>query len=252
MYVRVFNKKENTYFKSIVYAILGIGWEEHFIVLNPSTNAFELIEIIEDVDISGSSENLFIEHIQDDCMEFHDYTGSAMLKYKYFCKEKGISCTIGGMHGYKDVCDNYAFLAELIEKKSIPAEAYDITIRDLEDKEEWNYILTQDDADDFMKMFAGFHDSTLEKISYWEGDRSTSAIATFDNSGWFGIVELCFEGIQLMKILPPKPNCIRDIYDAALIVEDESVFWADGYMKNIDMEYDGSIIKSLSLKWRKI
>ncbi len=249
MYVRVFNKKDNTYFKSIVYAILSVGWNEHFVVLNPYTTSFELIEVLE---TSSSSEPPIIEHIQDDCSDFILYNGSKMLKYKYFCKEKGVSCTIGGMHGYQDVCENYDFLLEIIEKGSIPVDSYDITIRDLEDKEEWNYILTQADADDFMKMFVGFHDSTLEKISYWEGDRSTSAIATFDNSGWFGIVELCFEGIQLMKILPPKPNCIRDIYDATLTVEDESVFWADGYMENIDMAYDGSIIKALSLKWRKI
>ena len=79
-----------------------------------------------------------------------------------------------------------------------------ISVRSLSDTSEWNYILTQADADDFMKMFAGFHDSTLEKINYSESNSSTMVNAIFDNSGWFGIVELCFEGIQ------PAPSSGND------------------------------------------
>lgn len=250
MFVRVFDKKENTYFKSIVYAILGIGCSKQFIVMNSNANSFELIETF---DISSSSEKPIVEYIQDDCSGFKNYEGSAILKYKYFCKENGISFPeIGGMEGYPDVCENYAFLSDIIERKSVPVKAYNISLRNLNDEKKWNYIFTQADADNFMKMFAGFHDSTLEKILYWECDRSASAIATFDNSGWFGIVELYFEGIQVMKILPPKPNCTREIFDASLIVEDDSIFWVDRYMTNVDMAYDGSIMKALSLKWRKI
>ena len=250
MYVRVFDKERNTYYKSIVYAILGISWSEYYIVLNPNTDSFELIK---DFDIRDSSEMSVIEHIQDDCSEFNIYDGSKLLKYKYFCKEKGIPfIEIGRMEGYQDVCENYDFLSDIVEKRSVSVKSYDITIRKLKDEDEWNYILSQADADAFMKQFVGFHDSTLEKISYCEGDSSTSAIATFDNSGWFGIVELCFEGIQIMKILPPRSNYTRDIFEASLIVEDESIFWADSYMTNVDMTYDGSIIKALSLKWRKI
>ena len=75
---------------------------------------------------------------------------------------------------------------------------------------------------------------------------------TFDNSGWFGVVELCFEGIEILKIVPAGENCSREILEGSLIVEDESVFWSDCYMESIDLTYEGSMIKALNLKWRKI
>lgn len=56
----------------------------------------------------------------------------------------------------------------------------------------------------------------------------------------------------MMKILPAGENYSREILDASLIVENESVFWADSYMEKPDISYDGSIITALSLKWRKV
>ena len=123
---------------------------------------------------------------------------------------------------------------------------------DLSDRTGWNYILTQEDADDFMKLFVGFHDSTLEKALYSEEFCTSSICMTFDNTGWYGIVELCFEGVQTVKIVPPGENYTRDIFDASLIIRDESVFWADQYMEQIDNNYSGSFVKALCLKWRKI
>ena len=122
----------------------------------------------------------------------------------------------------------------------------------MKDTAEWNYIFTQSDADDFMKKFAGFHDSTLETINYSETNGSVTANTVFDNSGWFGIVELCFEGIQMLKIMPATENYTRELFEASLIIENESVFWADSYMEKPDNSYEGSIIKALNLKWRKI
>lgn len=250
MFVRVFDKNRNSYFKSIVYSTVGIGWFLQYIVLNPNTNTFELVDYL---DKSFSPAKPLVEIIQSDHSNFNIYEGSAMLKYKHFCRVNGIKYTnVKRMAGYADVCENHAFLAEIFTKKSVPIDAYEVSIRGLKDATEWNYILTQSDADDFMKKFAGFHDSTLEKINYVESNASASAIATFDNSGWFGIVELCFEGIQMMKTLPAMENYSREIFEASLIVENESVFWADTYMEKADLSYNGSIIKALNLKWRKI
>ena len=103
-----------------------------------------------------------------------------------------------------------------------------------------------------MKMFAGFHDSTLEKINYSESNSSTKVNAIFDNSGWFGTVELCFEGIQIMKIMPATENFSREIFEASLIVENETVLWAGAYMDRPDYLYKGSMIRALNLKWRKL
>ena len=56
----------------------------------------------------------------------------------------------------------------------------------------------------------------------------------------------------MLKIMPATEDYTREIYEASLIIEDESVFWADCYMEKEDLSYEGSIIKALNLKWRKI
>ena len=220
MFVRVFDKEKNVYYKSIVYASVGIGWFLQYIVLNPHTHSFELVDYL---DKQYQPAKPLVEIIQADHAEFIVYEGSHMLKYKV-----------------------KRILTEAM------ADAYKISVRNLSDTAEWNYIHTQADADSFMKMFAGFHDSTLEKINYFESNSSTKVNAIFDNSGWFGTVELCSEGIQIMKIMPATENFSREISEASLIVENESVFWADAYMEKANDLYEGSIIRALNLKWKKL
>ena len=103
-----------------------------------------------------------------------------------------------------------------------------------------------------MRIFAGFHDSTLEKTVYTETDEAATVLLTFDNSGWFGIAELCFEGIRVLRIVPAPENYSRELTEASLIVENESVFWADAYMEQADETYSGSMVKALCLKWRRV
>ena len=104
-----------------------------------------------------------------------------------------------------------------------------------------------------MDLFAGFHDSTLESINYVEDSTGKKEVrAIFDNTGWFGIAELCFEGVQLLKIVPAGENYSREIFDATLFVNDSGIFWADDSLEMVDLSYEGSIIQSLCLKWRKL
>ena len=121
------------------------------------------------------------------------------------------------------------------------------------DAAEWHYVKTQEDANAFMDLFASFHDSTLESINYVEDSTGKKEVrAIFDNTGWFGIAELCFEGIQLLKIVPAGENYSREIFDATLFVNDSGIFWADDSLEMVDLSYEGSIIQSLCLKWRKL
>lgn len=250
MFVRVFDKSKNIYYKSIVYATVGIGWFSQYIVLNPKANAFELVDYL---DKSVSPAKPLVEMIQSEKSEFVVQKGAQILKYKNYCKTNKLEYVdIEQMSGYPDVLENYAFLADILIKHSVAIDAYNVSVRELSDRAEWNYVLTQEDADAFMKTFVGFHDSTLEKINYSETNGTATANAIFDNSGWFGVVELCFEGIQILKIMPAIENCSREFYEASLIVENESVFWADSYMEKPNDFYEESIIKALNLKWRKL
>lgn len=250
MFVRVFDKEQNKYYKSIVYATVGIGWFLQYIVLNPYTHSFELVDYL---DKQYEPAKPLVEIIQPDRDGFVVYNGSQMLKYKHFCQTNGYKFVdVKHMMGYPEVLENNAFLASILVNQSVPFDTYKISARKLSDTTEWNYILTQAEADDFMKKFIGFHDSTLEKINYSESNSLAVVNAIFDNSGWFGVVELCFEGVQLLKIVPAAENYSREIFEASLIIDNESVFWADSYMEKPDSLHEGSIIKALNLKWRKI
>lgn len=250
MFVRVFDKNKNVYYKSIVYATVGIGWFLQYIVLNPNTKEFELVDYL---DKSASPAKPLVERIQSDNSEFIVWKYAQILKYKHFCKTNGLNhVDVKQINGYPDVLENYAFLADILINRSVAIDAYNVSVRELSDVTEWNYILTQADADDFMKSFVSFHDSTLEKVNYFETNGFATANAIFDNSGWFGVVELCFEGVQILKIMPAKENYCREFYEASLIVENESVFWADSYMEKPNDLHEGNIIKALNLKWRKL
>ncbi len=250
MFVRVFDKEKNAFFKSMVYAIIGTGWFEQHIVLNPHTNTFDLVEYL---DKNTEPAKPFIEIIQNDTADFVACTSNQMQQYDQLFEANNYQKPYEKqLKGYADIVDNYAFLADILKNKSVCADAYNIPVRHPDDVSEWSYILTQADADDFMQKFEGFHDSTLDKISYSDNFKTTSANAIFDNSGWFGIAELCFEGVQMLKIIPATENYSNELLCASLIVENECIFWADTIMEKPDLTYEGTIIKALSLKWRKL
>lgn len=249
MYARIYDKAQDRYYKSIVYCGINHGYYRQYVVLNPYTDCFELVDYL---DKSNSDLKPLVEIIQNDHEEWKSYQNALLLKYKHYCKKNVKEATVDFLFGYPDVCENYEFISTISERKIVARLESCVSIRNLLDTNEWKYIQTQEDANEFMKLFAGFHDSTLEKMCYEENQGSTNVVATFDNSGWYGIVELCFEGVLAINIRPAKENYSREIYEGTLLIQDETVLWADWYMENEDLSFDGSYIKALNLKWRKI
>lgn len=249
-YVRVFDKPNNRYYKSIIYCVMTVsGHQRQNVVLNPYTSCFELVGTW---DKTKGASRILVETIRMDCGEWITYENAGLLKYKDYCKKNRKKDVIDWLWGYRDVCENFEFLSAVTHDQSVPVDKAGIAVRGLSDADDWNYILTQKDADDFMQLFVGFHDAMLDKLVYEEEQYTSRAVATFDNSIWFGIVEICFEKISVIRLNPWEENYSHDIYEASLIVKDETVFWADDYMEKEDLSYDGHYIKALSMKWRKI
>ncbi len=246
MYVRVSSNISNHMYQSIVYAKINLGWFEQYIVLNPNLHCFELVDAL-DKGRKPPRCNATVIQTRTDGMK--EYRGGALLRYKQLCN--ALNMELKYLFGYPDVCENYAFMAEILSKKTVPAKQYPVEIRDLPDVHEWTYLKTQQDADAFMKLFAGFHDSTIERASYAEDNTGRQEVTVvFDNTGWFGIAELCFEGVELLKIVPPGPNYSREIMEATLRIDENGVLWADTGSE--DALYEGSVIQACSVKWRKL
>lgn len=249
MFVRVFDKENDRYYKSIVYALVGIGYYEQAIVVNPFTECFELVEYLEK---TKPFPKPLYEVIQPQRNTWVTHGHVPLLKFAAFCNKQGKNLDLQNITGFEDVVGNYNFLATILERKKVAVSEAGVTLRNPEEDQEWNYILTQQDADAFMKLFVGFHDSVLNKLVYEEDNQARQVTAVFDNSGWYGIVELCFEGLIAMNLRPAQENLSRELFDGTLLVKDACVFWADDYMQEENLKFEGSYIKALNLKWRKI
>lgn len=248
MFVRVFDKKNQRYYKSMVYCAVDSGWYRRYVVVDPHTGCFELVDYL---DKTGEPTPL-VEIIQADSAEWVRYENALLLKYKAWCRRHFKPMLLTFLWGYKDICENYGFLTALLEQGSVPLGQFDVQLRELPDQDEWTYIHTQEDADAFMEAFAAFHDSRLEKLVYEEGSGTPKVTAVFDNRCWFGIAELCFEGVLAVNIRPPRENFFPEIWEGTLRVDKETVFWADQPAGG-ENPFDGaSFISALSLKWRKI
>ncbi len=89
-------------------------------------------------------------------------------------------------------------------------------------------------------MFLGFHDSVIKNIEI----SNRQANVMFDNFGWYGVIEFCFEGLISVNLNPSQENYSNEIFGATLIVKDECIFWTEDTKE--------SEIIALNLKWRKI
>ena len=247
MYVKVVSNVSGDTYRSIAYGSIGVGCYQKYIVLNAKNAEFELVD-----HISGRDPNVFM--IQTNTDGFKEYSGSVLLKFKDHCRKNGMEYRDPSVIiGFPDVCENYELLCELLTKRTADAKRFAVRLRELPDADKWTYINSQQDADAFMKLFVGFHDSTLERITYFEDDIGTKqATVLFDNSDWYGKAELCFEGVQLMKIVPASENCSRELFSGSLFADENGVFWADDELEKPDDSYAYSIIKALSCKWRKV
>ncbi len=239
MFANIFDKNTNSYYKSNIYGILSLqdSNNREAIVYNPIVEAFELVPY-----------NKTIQVISHDKTGLATYQNAYLLKYKLFCKNNDYPFKINKFFGPIEVLKNHEFLAKIISNKKVPKTETNIEVIDRSDKDIWNYLNTQEDANEFMKMFAGFHDSFMCDLKFDLENNCVTAI--FDNSGWYGIVELCFESVEDIKLIKPNNHWI---YSASLFVNDKYVFWMDEYLETFDEATENlncSYIKAVSLKWR--
>lgn len=252
MFARVFDKKTNFFYKSIIYGKIDIGYYERNIVYNPREDAFELVDYLDKESKDQSVLLPLIQVINSDRNEWVTYDKVNVLKLNRYFKSNGINAFIKQYCGYDEVYQDYDFMLKILRDRIVPKSDCSIQVRKPCDTDQWTYIKTQSDADAFLTVFAGFHDSTLDKIQYVEDYSERSFTVTFDNFGWYGVVELCFEGLISMNLRPAQESCSREIFSACLFVKDECIFWADDALDKEDLNYTGSFIKALNLKWRKI
>ena len=251
MYVRTVSNCNGTFILSMVYAVVDGGTDSKYIVYNKWNDSFELVDYWDKTQEHWSNK---IHRIRKETDGFVEYAKDQLLELNKYCEEKDLKVPMTEfLWGYPDVCENYAFICDIIMNRVVPANRYQIQMRDMPDLNEWKYINTEEDIQEFMDFFMGFHDSRMEKLTYEEYEKKgTKVNVIFDNSGWFGKVELCFEGVCDLRVVPHLDYDSTELDSATLQIDDKGIFWADGYMEKPDMTYDGNIIRACSLKWKKL
>lgn len=246
MFVRAYDKSRNIYYKSMVYGIFNVGFYEEAILFNPITKSFESVDHFDKEKKDLQPQYEVINDREDGWISAEK---ANLIKFNHYCQENGFNEKIKMFKGYKEV---FAFMLRMLRREKTAEDITDISVIVNEDADKWNYIRTQEDADELMKLFAGFHDSVINKMLYEEEYGKRKLNVAFDNSGWYGVIEVCFEGLIAMNLRPYAENYSREIFEASLIVNDETMFWAGECMDKEDLNYTGTYIKALNMKWRRI
>ncbi len=249
MYVCVYDGKNQRHYRSMVYGLMNTGYYERAIVMNPLEENFVLVSYLEK---DGGKLTPMYQHINCCRADWIACERDLLLRLRKYCQDREEDFPVVSLTGYPEVLSDEPFLLRLLKDGYVPVSEASIAVRENEDADQWNYIRTQKDADELMAEFMGFHDSTLDQLIYEEEYGKTQLTVRFDNSGWFGIIELCFEGLIALNLRPPLENESRELFSASFFVEEDHVFWADDEIQKEDINHPGTFVKALSGKWRRV
>ena len=121
MFARVYDRERNRYYKSIVYAILDIGYHSKAIVYDSAADCFALVDYF---DKRANDLLPQYEIISDTDKDSRVYKEKALLlKLKKYCREQGYdAAALQCFYGYADVFENFPFLLALLRDKKVPAD----------------------------------------------------------------------------------------------------------------------------------
>lgn len=129
----------------------------------------------------------------------------------------------------------------------------------------WNEITNQNDLDDFINLFDGFHDSCIKEFKYLSGAfvNENLSMHPFNNERKFkiifqrqvnnpSVVEMEFIGLLRLSIYTVDENYTCEILDATMILSDDCIYWYDseGLTESDLSNYKGTLICSSKVRWR--
>jgi hypothetical protein len=130
----------------------------------------------------------------------------------------------------------------------------------------WKQIQNTTDIEHLMKSFGYFHDSCLKELHMWsehfvDDDLSMSVSSGLDHRVRIlfqrqgsnpSAIELMFEQVTQMHILPSPENHDSIIYNVSFIFKDDLFYWANdsSWRPEDKAENQVSWLSSKEVKWR--
>jgi hypothetical protein len=264
MRVRVYNKCTKGYFISEVYAIINTGYYEKYLVIENIANKryFKLVEYLDkakgnphlpvNINVISSIElsKAWVSKEDNDLKDISD---------RLAAKDKNDS--FYRYRGYDFILEQKDLLIALLKGEHVPYESLLGNEKEISTKlEGWNYVESEDDIQNLMKTFHGFHDSVLRNLNYVSGsgkdkkgimitDNIRRASMIFDSS-WSDSIEIVFEGVLILNLRPAKDNYCSDLFSATIMLKDKTILLYDGDVNSEQENYEGTWINALGMRWR--
>ena len=167
--------------------------------------------------------------------------------------------------GYGWLLEKPEVITALLRGESVPADFEGFQLADSA-LPGWNYIKAQDDIDSLMELTHEFHDSCLERLDYISGAHvhedgsmypidDVRSLKMVIGSQQCNPIELVFEGLIGLNLRPAKDNYDSIILRAVLSTKNETVFFADVFADDIELESGDlneycTCVSAFSLRWR--
>jgi hypothetical protein len=264
MKVRVYDKLNDKYFKSDVYAQINRGFYERQLVLVPSEKG-AYIKFFDYLDKGTTMPyKVLINTITHEtpsewiCKE----SGSPDKHLEGYRKILDRDMKFFDYIGYPWIIENKSLMSELLSGKEILLQGSIFENNTVSSNMPgWNYIETQEDIENAMEQAHSFHDSVMKELHYTSGsyvdrDGAMQPVANLRKvvmqieSQWCDPIEMVFEGVTALNLRPAGDNYTSDMWEASICLKNNIVFFCDGELSEMDEAYEGTWVTAYSLRWR--
>lgn len=260
MRARVRDRENDTYYISEVYGVINRAGD-WYMVDHPNDKS--RVSLVEYCDFSKQGIiGTNIEIIDINPFPSEQWIYLDKLKMTVINEKLKNSKPLHYYRGFAYVWEAEEALVQLLENGT--AEKKSLHLKDISTKlAGWNYIETDDDINELMTAYSGFHDAVIKELSYISGEyfdkdegvmyleqAGAKQVKVVFNSDWADELEMVLLAPRIVHLIPGEENCFSDIMYASLILKDTMVYFFDSEQESVDDTFGGTYFKSMGMMWR--
>ncbi len=131
---------------------------------------------------------------------------------------------------------------------------------------EWHEINTEEQLNDFLDIYGGFHDSCIKELKYLSGafvnqnldmypvnDQRKLHIIFQRQNELLTAIEIEFSGLLRLNLIPNNAFHTCEILDVSMFFEDGKIYWGDSnWFKEQRELYRGTWLCAEKARWREV
>ena len=265
MRARIFDKASQTFYRSEIYGVVNFGGDRY--IAGKCEGGKQIFYLIDYLDYTSEPPyRVNVECIDSnplpEGMQWEYRQKEELLDLNLILEKKYHHPPLLSFRGCPFLLEQKEWLAELTARRKLPDYRADAVVPDTK-LQGWNYIEDSCDINSLMDYFGGFHDSVIREIHYESGDYMEGGTMylspscakklrmVFDSS-WANSIEIVFESVRLLRLVPPGENYLGDLFNASIFIDNLEVYFYDEYLKERPKSHDGTWVKALGMRWRVI